>query len=235
MSILLQEEIFIPGGGYIYRVRHRIMEGDCQINHGPYWVEIPPLYVDKYPVTNAMYHRFIVESGYEPKDKANFLKHFVDGKPIVGEENLPVTWVSRDDALAYARFYNKDLPTDCEWQYFAAGPDRWLWPWGDEYDKHRLNADPFGSLTAVDAYPNGANPYGLMDLAGNAWEMTDAFEDHLHKFMLLRGGSFHKAPDFWHAEGGPHPNDDHLKCPLLNEALNRNGNVSFRCVRRVEK
>lgn len=123
-------------------------------------------------------------------------------------------------------------PTDIEWQYFAAGPQRLILPWGDDYDKTRLNSDPRGALTPVDQFPQGANAYGLMDLAGNAWEMTQMCNDQMHRAILLRGGSYYKAPDFWHALGGPCPNHSHLKCPLLNEGLNRNSNVGFRLVRR---
>ena len=130
-------------------------------------------------------------------------------------------------------FYGKSLPTDAEWQYFASGPRRLKWPWGDEYDSARLNDDPLGGLTPADAFPGGANAYGLLDLSGNAWEITQVCDDGMHRFMLLRGGSYYKAPHFWHALGGPCANTSHLKCPLLNEGLNRNANVGFRCVRRV--
>jgi len=229
-----QEEQFVPEGGYIYRVTHRIMEGDCGCDHGPLWAAVTSMYVDKYPVTNDMYAVFLTNSGYSPEDRTNFLRHWRDGAPLPEDSDKPVTWVSPRDAAAYASFYGKSLPTDIEWQYFASGPSRFLWPWGDEYDPARLNGNPHGELTPVDAFPAGANEYGLLDLAGNAWEMTGTGEDGMHRFLLLRGGSYYRAPDFWHALGGPCPNNAHLKCPLLNEGLNRNGNVGFRCVRRVE-
>lgn len=231
---LTQEEIFVAGGGFIYRVLHRIMEGDCQCDHGPLWVIAPSMYVDKYPVTNAMYYDYLQDSGYVPEDNSSYLRHWVGGKPLDSDWDKPVVWVSHSDAQAYAAFYGKSLPTDMEWQYFASGSQRRKWPWGDDYDKTRLNADEKGGLTRVNAYPSGANEYGLFDLAGNAWEMTQPYDDGMHRFMLLRGGSYYRAPDFWHAEGGPCANNSHLKCPLLSEGLNRNSNVGFRCIRRVE-
>ena len=185
-----QEERFVPGGGYIYRVSHRIMEGDCPCDHGPRWVEVPDLYVDKYPVTNGMYLDFLTSSGYVPADGANFLKHWRDGRPLAADLDKPVTWVSPNDARAYAAFYGKSLPTDAEWQYFAYGPRRLKWPWGDEYDSARLNDDPLGGLTPADAFPGGANAYGLLDLSGNAWEITQVCDDGMHRFRLLRGGSY---------------------------------------------
>ena len=86
---------------------------------------------------------------------------------------------------------------------------------------------PARRLTPADAFPGGANAYGLLDLSGNAWEITQVCDDGMHRFMLLRGGSYYKAPHFWHALGGPCANTSHLKCPLLNEGLNRNANVGF--------
>lgn len=228
-----QEDVFVPGGGYIYRVTHRVMEGDCGCDHDPLWTVVPSMYVDKYPVTNGMYAEFLTGSGYVPKDPTNFLKHWRDGSPLPEDMDKPVTWVSLADAQAYALFYDKSLPTDIEWQYFASGTGRLHWPWGDEYDKSKLNADPLGGLTLVNAFPGGVNEYGLFDLAGNAWEITQAGDDGMHRFMLLRGGSYYRAPDFWHALGGPCANNAHLKCPLLNEGLNRNSNVGFRCVKRI--
>ena len=228
-----QEEIFVPGGGFIYRVLHRIMEGDCQCDHGPLWAEVMSMYVDKYPVTNAMYYDFLKQSGYIPKDSANFLRHWVNMKPSQEDMDKPVVWISYNDACAYADFYNKSLPTDIEWQYFASGSRRLKWPWGNEYDKSKLNADEYGSITPVNTFSSGKNEYGILDLCGNAWEMTQLYDDGMHRFMLLRGGSYYRAPDFWHAQGGPCANDSHLKCPLLNEGLNRNSNVGFRCIRRV--
>lgn len=64
-----QEWVKIEGDNYIYRVRHRIMEGDCQMDHGPKRITLAPFYAAKYTVTNYMYYRFIQESGYEPQEK----------------------------------------------------------------------------------------------------------------------------------------------------------------------
>lgn len=75
----LNEMIKIPETAFIYRVVHRIMEGDCQYDHGPRPVTVGPFYASKYPVTNAMYARFLEESHYQPADPANYLKHWENG------------------------------------------------------------------------------------------------------------------------------------------------------------
>ncbi len=64
-----------PGAIYIYKVIHRIMEGDCQYGHGPRPVIIPNLLAGKYPVTNTQFKNFLDATGYAPADSQNFLKH----------------------------------------------------------------------------------------------------------------------------------------------------------------
>ena len=78
--MISQKTVRVERAGYIYRVSHRIMEGDCQMDHGPKYVEIGPLEADVYCVTNGMFYEFLQESGYRPENPANFLKHWKDGK-----------------------------------------------------------------------------------------------------------------------------------------------------------
>jgi formylglycine-generating enzyme required for sulfatase activity len=210
------------------------MEGDCQYDHGPRLVEVGPLYADIFPVTNRLYGEFLELSGYRPKDGSGFLRHWKNGEcPSALMEN-PVTWVSQKDARIYAEFYGCRLPRDCEWQYMAAGAEKRRYPWGNHFDPALCNAR--NDITPVNTYPGGAGPFGNMDLCGNVWEwIDDEIDDGEHLFTFLRGGSSYKAPHFWHAEGGPHPNDYHLKMPLLNEAINRCGTVGFRCVKDAEE
>ncbi|CDZ23724.1 ToxD protein [[Clostridium] cellulosi] len=226
-----RELVYIERNPYIYRVTHRIMEGDCQTEHGPILVEVGGFYADKYPVTNKMFYDFIKESGYKPADSSGFLRHFENGIFKEEEANLPVVNVSQEDAKAYAAYYSMRLPTDQEWQYMAAGPYNLKYPWGNLPDYKRCNAYGKG-LTPVDAYPQGASPFGLVDMCGNAWEMTDdLIDDGRHRFILLRGGCYYRGNNYWHAEGGPLPNWAHLKMHLMGGAMDRNGTVGFRCVK----
>jgi formylglycine-generating enzyme required for sulfatase activity len=222
--------IFVPKGKFIYRVVHRVMEGDCQYDHGPRPVEAGAFYAEKYPVTNRRYAVFLKESGYEPADGTNFLRHWRGDRCPAEYLDYPVTWVSLKDARAYATYYGCRLPKDFEWQYIAGGNDKRLYPWGEHFDPSLCNTGE--EITPVDAFPEGAGPFGHFDLCGNTWEMVDdEIDDGEHIFSFLRGGSSYKAPHFWHAEGGSHRNDYHLKMQLLNEGLNRCGTVSFRCLR----
>ena len=70
--------------------------------------------------------------------KQNFLKHFQDGKPPVGQENHPVVYVSYEDALAYCRWAGKRLPSEVEWQLAVGGGDGRLHPWGNEVDDSKV-------------------------------------------------------------------------------------------------
>lgn len=233
--MLSQEWIRVEKAFYIYRAVHRIMEGDCQMEHGPLPVTIEPFWGQKYTVTNHMYKEFLKESGYEPRDRRGYLRHWKNGSYRPGEEDDPVVWVSKEDAEAYADFYGWKLPTEAQWQYMAAGPEKYRWPWGRKKDLRRANV--YGSrLEPADSHPEGASPFGFMNMCGNVWELTrGTIEDNsgagAHRFIVLRGGSFYSGGHYWHVQGGAVPNDSHLKVHLLGGAMNRYGTVGFRCVR----
>lgn len=230
-----QKTVRIERAGYIYRVCHRIMEGDCQMDHGPKFVEVGPLEADVYCVTNHMFYRFLQDSGYRPEHPENFLKHWVDGSYLPGQEDLPVVNISQEDAKAYAAFYGKRLPTEPEWQYLAGGPQKFLWPWGNQKRYKCCNVHGTEPVP-VNAYPQGVSPFGLYNMCGNVWEFVgerihDGDDDHV--FIVLRGGSYYTAPYYWHSESGAVRNDAHLKVHLLGDAMDRYETVGFRCVKEV--
>jgi formylglycine-generating enzyme required for sulfatase activity len=220
----------ISGARFVFRVEHRVREGRCPIfDHGPRLVSLRPYALGRCPVTNAEYAAFLRATGYQPADAPNFLRHWTGGRPPAGLCNHPVVWVSPRDAEAYTRWAGLRLPSEEEWQWAAQGPEALRWPWGDRFEPDRCNGA--GSSGPVDAFPDGASPFGCMGMAGNTWEWTASeLDDGWHRWRFLRGGSYYEARgSIWYTEGGPRPNQFHLRFLLLNEGLNRCATVGFRC------
>ncbi len=187
--------------------------------------------IDKYPVTNVDYHKFVLATGYYPRDTLNYLRHWVDDIYRQGQENYPVVYVSYEDATAYSEWASKRLPTESEWQLAAQGTDGRIWPWGDEFHGTKCN-NSFDRLTPVDAFPKGESPYGVFDLVGNVWQITaDLYSNGINYFNTIRGGSFYN-PDYssWYVEGGPQPLTKTQMLLLVSPGFDRNSTVGFRCV-----
>lgn len=197
-------------------------------------MHIKSFHIDRYPVTNAQYKKFMGASGYRPRDAHSFLRDWVDGAPRRGWENKPVTWVSIEDARAYATWAGKRLPHEWEWQYAAQGTDGRLYPWGNDWNvgnmppqsKERENPIP----ADVDAHPQGASPFGVLDLVGNVWQWTDEFYDEHTRAAALRGGSsYQPQTSHWYFPQA-YQLDQHGKYLLMAPCKDRAGMLGFRCV-----
>ena len=188
--------------------------------------------IDKYPVTNEEFVRFIRETRYIPEDTTNYLKHWVNGMPVSGQERYPVVNVSIEDAKAYAAWAGKRLPTEAEWQLAAQGTDGRLWPWGNEFHATKCN-NGFGRPTPVDAFPKGESPYGVADLVGNIWQMTgDVYFNGTYYFNIIRGGSyFRPESSWWYIQGGPQQLDMTQIQLLVSPGYDRSATVGFRCIK----
>ncbi|MFI5822835.1 formylglycine-generating enzyme family protein [Streptomyces rishiriensis] len=107
-----------------------------------------------------------------------------------GDDPLPVTGLAQPDAAALARALGGRLPRSVEWEWAASGPTCRTYPWGEEEPTPRLanlRGGP-GLLTPVGAYPDGATPDGLLDMAGNVWEWTSSAT--LGNGFVIRGASY---------------------------------------------
>ncbi|MBD3224337.1 MAG: SUMF1/EgtB/PvdO family nonheme iron enzyme [Caldithrix sp.] len=195
-------------------------------------VEVESFYMDKYPVTNRQFKAFIDDSGYMPDDTVNFLAHWQNSTYKDTRGKHPVVCVSYEDARAYAKWAGKRLPTEAEWLYAARGDDGRLWPWGAEFDSSRCNV-ALGHSTPVDAFPSGASPFGVMDLVGNVWQLTnDVYDNATSYYIIMRGGSYYKpTSSWWYVKGGPQPLDRSQILLRVSQGYERNATVGFRCVK----
>jgi gamma-glutamyl hercynylcysteine S-oxide synthase len=208
-------------------------EGSARRSHR-HRMRLASFHMDRHPVTNAQYLAFVEATGYRPKDDHNFLRHWVKGRPKRGWEKKPVTWVSIEDARAYARWAGKRLPHEWEWQYAAQGEDGRLYPWGNDWNvdnmppksKAREMPDP----ADVDAHPQGASPFGVEDLVGNVWQWTSEFHDEHTRAAALRGGSnYLPQTSHWYFPQA-YQLDQHGKYLLMAPSKDRSAGIGFRCV-----
>jgi formylglycine-generating enzyme required for sulfatase activity len=144
-------------------------------------IHLDAVYVDRTPVTNEQFKVFVDATGYRPKDEdaKRFLSHWRDGKIPRGEERHPVVYVSWLDARAYCAWSGGRLPTEAEWEKAARGTDGRKYPWGraEPSTTHANFGRRDGATTPVGSFPDGASPYGILDLAGNVWEWCEDVED----------------------------------------------------------
>ena len=160
-------------------------------------------YIDETPVTNGMYEAFVARTGRRTPPGFRAQGDDWGSHPVVG-----VTW---EDALAYARWVTRRLPTEAEWEKAARGVDGRSWPWGDEppegQDPPVANlGDEDGAPSPVGSFPEGRSPIGALDMAGNVWEWCqDQYDQYYYprsaprnprcddgdeRYRVLRGGAY---------------------------------------------
>ncbi len=171
-----------------------------------HFVYTSPYFIDKYEVSNAQYRSFIEATGHpEPE--------FWEDERF-NQQDHPVVGVSWYDAMAYARWKSRRLPTEAEWEKAARGRDARPYPWGDKLSKGALFyfvnifgvADNYEFTAPTTYYETGRSPFGVYNLAGNVWEWClDWYEKDYYKkspeidpkgptdstgMKVLRGGSW---------------------------------------------
>jgi len=167
--------------------------------HPAHNVNLPSYYIDKYEVSNAQYKKFCVATGRTPPPDPPFEPNYFNGKPT-----FPVLGTTLADALAYAEWAGKRLPTEEEWEK-AASWDRVArrkrrYPWGDEFTSDRANIAKNHPVSTTEA-TGDLSPYGVYHMAGNAgeWTMTawQPYEGNKSPNLsyskdetVMRGGTF---------------------------------------------
>ncbi len=158
-------------------------------------VYVDAFYIDKYEVTNAQYQKFMRATGHPMVATARDSRFNAPTQPVVG-----VTWY---DAMAYAKWAGKRLPTEAEWEKAARGGlEGKKYPWGNQdpdgsqcnfADKNAPSYCSWADRNANDGYqytaPVGKYPpngYGLYDMAGNVWEWC--LDEHDSGFYAKSAG-----------------------------------------------
>lgn len=158
------ELVFIPAGEFIMGSEANNMDADRDETPS-HIVFIDSFWMDKTEVTNAMYGQCISTGACAPPAQTKF-------HTMPEYSNHPVLGVSWEQASAYCHWAGRRLPTEAEWEKAARGTDGRIYPWGNENPSPRLvNFDHnINETLPVGSFSQGASYYGVLDMAGNAWE-----------------------------------------------------------------
>ena len=100
--------------------------------------------------------------------------------------------VTYQDALSYAKWAGKRLPTEMEWEKAAVGREMKNYPWGKEFLPNYCNSAErnIGHTSPVGSFSMGISPFGCYDMIGNVWEWTSTLYDEKHNWHIAKGGSY---------------------------------------------
>jgi formylglycine-generating enzyme required for sulfatase activity len=215
--------VYVPGGKFLMG-----RDGGDDYERPRHEANVTPFFIDKYEVTREEYQKFVDATGHAPRGWAG-------GKFPEGTGRWPVTGVNWADAVAYAKWVGKRLPTEAEWEYAARGADGRIYPWGNEWQGGLANADDSArkGIAPVGEF-KGASPFGLFDMVGNAWEWTSNVlqaypggrlpKQQGRDLRVIRGGS-------WQSDRSAATTTYRWGWPA--EGAEDYSNTSFRCVKDV--
>ena len=230
--------IYIPGG-----VTQIGSEKGLPMEQPVFETTIQSFFMDEHPVTVAQFRKFVEATGYKTQAEefgdAAVLNletyqwillpgatwsHPQGPEGPTAEDDHPVTQVSWNDAVAYAHWAGRRLPTEFEWEHAARGassaPHQYAWgdvlyadglaranTWEGPFPQYNSGEDGFMLTSPVGAF--GKTPLGLTDMGGNVWEWTDswyrsyadldkAFKPNDQSERVQRGGSFLCSPGYCH-------------------------------------
>jgi eukaryotic-like serine/threonine-protein kinase len=219
--------VCVPAGAFVMGLQN-CRDAWCQSVAAQGDVNVAAFWIDQYEVTNNQYQQFVADTGFttgaedsggsmvypnvQPVPGANWRSPQGAGSSIAGKGDNPVVQMNFFSAAAYCQWAGGRLPTEAQWEKAARGTDGRMFPWGnDAPNQSLLNAagqnDGFRYTSPVGSFPDGRSPYGLFDMAGNAFEWTRSLlKDYPYKasdgreietqpgngaVIALRGGGFY--------------------------------------------
>ncbi|RMG12141.1 MAG: hypothetical protein D6731_14445 [Planctomycetota bacterium] len=187
--------VLVPAGPFLFSRRK------VEVPLGAFWIDL-------HPVTNGDYEAFVAEFRLQPP------LHWPPGGLTNAERDLPLVRVTYAEAERYATLTGKALPTPAQFEKAARGTDGRKYPWGDEVRGRAANTREagIGRLTPVDAFPQGASPYGCLDMAGNVLHWTRGVYDEARGTRVVMGSSFRRflGACSWYYEEDPEVRHDDL-------------------------
>ncbi|MFZ5916405.1 MAG: bifunctional serine/threonine-protein kinase/formylglycine-generating enzyme family protein [Chloroflexota bacterium] len=147
-------------------------------------ITLDAFWIDRTEVTNGQYRRCVDDGACSPPyESTSYSRNSYYGNPEF--DDYPVVYVDWNQAGAYCAWAGARLPSEAEWEKAARGTDKYLYPWGNDFDGSLINFcdvnctldwqdgnwdDGHADTAPVGSYPGGASPFGALDMAGNVWE-----------------------------------------------------------------
>jgi len=173
-------------------------------------VYLTDYWIDLIEITNDMYAGCVEQGVCAPPGKMSSKTrsyYFRDQE----YRDFPVLNVTWDDADRYCKWAGRRLPSEAEWEKAARGASGLLFPWGNSPPSMRLAnfGSLFGDTLTTGSFPEGASPFGILDMAGNVaewvfdWYGGDGYAGSVYRnptgpaqgeFKMIRGGSWYNQP-----------------------------------------
>lgn len=160
--------VYVPAGEFLMGSPEGVGDYDEDPQHT---VTLDGYWIDQTEVTNGMYELCIDAGVCTPPGDISSPTH---GEYFGNTQftNYPMINVNWNQANTYCEWAGRQLPTEAQWEKAARGTDGRTYPWGENPPNENLvnYNENIGDTTEVGSYPNGASPYGALDMSGNVWE-----------------------------------------------------------------